>query len=184
MGKPRRRGGKPYNPATDAHDRRSRDLLRNARTAPVVIDCPFDQKPIVVERSTRNDPLADMMAKKQIDQCDYTAGRHWQAAYENAELGGARAIDPTKEAVDGGRMPEALSAIQMRGMQDMRAAREALGPEGAALVMDILGTGWSIKQAALARGRTAERDRLYIGARFRECLNTLAIRFGYSNERS
>ncbi len=185
MAKPRRKG-KPYNPANPVHDRRSHDLVRNARVAIDEVDDPYPVNPgdkIVVLRSTRNDPLADMKSKNQIDQCDYVAGRHWQAAYENAEIGHVRAIDPGKEAVDGGRMPEALTDQQRRAVQDLNAAKEALGPEGNALITDVLAKGWSISQAAIQRGRTSERDRLYVGARFRECLSTLARRFGYSNER-
>lgn len=177
----RRRKGKPHDPSV-VHDRRAQDLLRNAQVAPVVVDDPYDGSSIKVFRSTRHDPLADMKAKNQIDQCDYVAGRHWQAAYENAEIGHVKAIDPSKEAVSGGRMPEVLTPCQMRAVQDLRAARTALGPEGEALVMDILGKGWSVKEAALHRGRTSEHDRRYVGTRFRECLTTLAKRFGYSNE--
>lgn len=181
-----RRKGKPYNPNT-VHDRRSHDLLANARVAVDEVDDPYAINPgdkIVVLRSTRNDPLADMKSKGQIDQCDYIAGRHWQAAWENAEIGGVRAIDPSKEAVDGGRLPEVLTDQQRRAVQDLKAAKEALGPAGNELLTDVLAKGWSISQAALHRGRTSERDRLYVGGRFRECLRTLAIRFGYSNERA
>jgi hypothetical protein len=38
----------------------------------------------------------------------------------------------------------------------------------------------SIAQAACDRGLSSETDRKYIG-RFRECLSTLALRFGYAN---
>jgi hypothetical protein len=180
-----RRKGKPYNPAAQVHDRRAQNLLRNALVAVDEVDDPLALNPgdkIVVLRSTRNDPLADMKSKNQIDQCDYVAGRHWQAAYENAEIGHVRAIDPGKEAVDGGRLPEMLTDQQRRAVVDLRNAAKALGPEGNRLVTDVLAKGWSITQAACDRGRTSERDRLYIGARFRECLRTIAIRFGYSNE--
>ena len=158
--------------------------MRNAQVAVDEVDDPWTPgDKIVVLRSTRNDPLADMKAKSQIDQCDYIAGRHWQAAYENAEIGHVRAIDPGKEAVDGGRLPEVLTDQQRRAVQDLKAARGALGAEGNALVVDVLAKGWSIMQASVERGRTSERDRRYIGDRFRECLKTLAIRFGYSNAR-
>lgn len=186
MSKARRRG-KPYDPSAQIHDRRSHDLLANARVAVDEVDDPYAINPgdkIVVLRSTRNDPLADMKSKGQIDQCDYIAGRHWQAAWENAEIGGVRAIDPGKEAVDGGRLPEVLTDQQRRAVQDLKVAKAALGPEGARLVEDVLAKGLSISQAAFQRGRTSERERLYIGARFRECLTTLAIRFGYSNARA
>ncbi len=186
MAKPRRKG-KPYNPANSGpqvHDRKAHDLLKNAQVTSDEVDDPYAINPgdkIVVLRSTRHDPLFDMKAKGHIDQCDYVAGRHWQAAYENSEIGSVKAIDPSKEAVDGGRLPEVVTDIQRRGMQDIRAARIALGAEGDALIVDILGKGWSIGQSAIARGRHSDDDRRYIGRRFRECLATLAIRFGYSN---
>lgn len=199
MAKARRRRGAPYNPALAEYqqqqrdadeakrkDRRTRDLLRNAQVATDEVDDPLGINPgdkIVVLRSTRHDPLFDMKAKNQIDQCAYVAGRHWQKAYESAELGAVRAIDPSKEAVDGGRLPEVLTKTQMAGMQDMRAARECLGAEGHQLMVDILGNGWSIKQAAVARGRYSDDERRYVGRRFKECLASLAKRFGYSNER-
>lgn len=179
-----RRKGKPNDLRSIVHDRKARDPIRNLQLAVDEVDDPYAINPgdkIVVLRSTRHDPLADMKAKRQIDHCDYVAGRHWQAAYENSELGAVGAIDPSKEAVDGGRLPEVLTQIQMRGMQDIREARAALGAEGHQLIIDILGKGWSISQAATNRGRFSDDDRRYVGRRFRECLNTLAIRFGYTN---
>ena len=51
---------KPYDP-TKVHDRRARDLLRNAEVAAVEVDDPLGLEPgdkIVTLRSIRNDPLA------------------------------------------------------------------------------------------------------------------------------
>jgi hypothetical protein len=178
----KRRRGRPNNLKNIVHDRTSRDLLRNAQVAPVEVDDPYEEGArIVVLRSTRHDPLAEMISKGQIDQCDYVAGRHWQAAWENAEIGSVRAIDPTREAVDGGGWPEMLTDIQRRAVQDLKAARETLGQEGHQLICDVLGRGLSITQAAGNRGLQSEADRKYAGKRFRECLSTLAIRFGYAN---
>jgi len=178
----KRRRGKPNNLKRIVHDRTSHDLLRNAQVAPVEVDDPYEEGArIVVLRSTRHDPLADLMSKGQIDQCDYVAGRHWQAAWESAEIGGVSAIDPTREAVDGGQLPEALTDTQRRAMEDLEAARGALGREGHALICDVLGRGMSIAEAARHRGLCSEADRKYAGKRFRECLSTLAVRFGYAN---
>ena len=55
----RAKRNKPYNPAK-VHDRRSRDLLRNADVAAVEVDDPLGLDPgdkIVTLRSLRNDPL-------------------------------------------------------------------------------------------------------------------------------
>ena len=57
---PKAKRRKPYNPSS-AHDRRSRDLLRNAEVATVEVDNPLALEPgekIVALRSIRNDPLA------------------------------------------------------------------------------------------------------------------------------
>jgi hypothetical protein len=123
-----------------------------------------------------------MKSKGQIDQCDYVAGRHWQAAYENAEIGGVRAIDPGKEAVDGGRLPEILTDQQRRAVVDLKNARSALGTEGNNLIHAALAHSLSMKQIAINRrmGVYSEAEHKYVGRRFRECLRTLAIRFGYS----
>jgi hypothetical protein len=178
----RRRRGKPNDLKKMSHDRTSHDLPRNAQVAPVEIDDPYEEGArIVVLRSTRNDQLADLKSKGRIDECDYVAGRHWQAAYEKAEIGGIRAIDPSREMVDGGRLPELLTDTQRCAVQDLKAAREALGREGDALIRDVLGQGLSIAEAAENRGLLLETDRKYIGKRFRECLSTLALRFGYAN---
>jgi hypothetical protein len=176
-----RRRGKPNDLRGIVHDRTSHDLLRNAQVAATEIDDPYDGGRIVVMRSVRRDPLAVMLAREDIDQCDYVAGRHWQAAWENAEIGGVRAIDPGKEAVSGGRLPEVLTDCQRRAVQDLKAARETLGAAGDELIRDVLGRHLSIQQAAALRGISGE-DRRYTGQRFRECLSSLAKRFGYSNK--
>lgn len=168
--------------AGDAADRKANDLLINAQVVAVEVDDPygleFGQK-IVVLRSTRNDPLADMRSRGQIEQSDYMAGRHWQNAHENSQIGSIKAIDPSKEAVDGGvGFPDMLSDRQRKGASDVDAARVALGPVGNALVSDVLADGLTISAAAKKRGSVSERDRRFLGARFRECLSTLAVLFG------
>jgi hypothetical protein len=77
-----------------------------------------------------------------------------------------------------------LTDQQRRAVVDLKNARQALGPEGNKLIEDVLAKGWSIMQVSIDRKRTDERGRRYIGERFRECLKTLAIRFGYSNART
>src|SRR4030088_2546821 len=94
----------PYRPAK-AHDRRSRDLLRNAEVAAVEVDDPLALEPgekIVTLRSIRNDPLARLHTHRQIDEAQYQGGRAFQSDWEKAERG-PQAVDPTREYVDGGQ---------------------------------------------------------------------------------
>jgi hypothetical protein len=164
-------------------DRRSTDLPRNAQVAPVVVDDPYGLdtgETILVYRSLRDDPLAALRARHQVDEAEYLAGRHWQHAFEIAQLGGSKAINPMNEAVDGGSIPEGLSDRQARAFDDLKRASRALGPEGESIVKDVLGRGMPIVHVGTARGMTSARELLYFGRRFRECLNTLAVTFGYA----
>ena len=91
---PKAKRRKPYNPAK-AHDRRSRDLLRNAEVATVEVDNPLALEPgekIVALRSIRNDPLARLHSHRQIDEAQYQAGRAFQSDWEKAERG-PRAVE-------------------------------------------------------------------------------------------
>jgi hypothetical protein len=158
------------------HDRRTTDLLRNAQVAPVVVDDPYERgAKITVVRSLRHDPLAALHAARQLDDAQYMAGRHWQRNRELAEIGGVRAVDPTREAVDGGRLPEArISDAQIKAFKEMAGAMKALGMEGGALVRAFLDQGLTLKDIADKWGAQTARERGYIGYRLRECLDTLA----------
>lgn len=169
--------------APSVHDRRTTDLLRNAKVAPVEVDDPHALEPgdkLIVMRSLRDDPLAAMHAAGQLDECQYMAGRHWQKALELAEVGSVKAIDPSKEAVDGGQLADPISEPQQKAIRDMARCDKALGSEGAALIRDVLGKGLTVTDAAKRRGLENEAGRKYLGKRFRECLDTLAYVLGYS----
>lgn len=165
------------------HDRRSQDLPINSIVAPITVDDPHGLEcgeKIVVFRSLRNDPVAAMHARGQVDEAQYAAARHWQRCYEAVELSGARAIDTTKEAVDGGRLADPLSDQWSKANGDLTKAGRALGMEGEAIIRDVLGRAMPLLHAAAARNLTSERDLIYIGRRFKESLDTLALVFGYA----
>lgn len=184
------------------HDRRAADLPFNARYAVVEVEdaygiangSVFDklrrewvspgQPKVMAIRNLRDDPLAAMRAADQVDEVQYHAGCRWQRAYLSCEIGAVKAIDFTKEAVDGGRLAEPTSDVQQRALKDIVRAREDLGAWGDSLVRDILGFGMTIAKAADARGLISEYDRKYLGRRFRECLDTLAVTFGCATRKS
>jgi hypothetical protein len=168
------------------HDRRSAQLPINAKVAATVADDPYEPgAKITVLRSLRGDPLAAMHNAKQIDQAQFISGRHWQRAFELTSVGGVRAVDLTRERVDGGGIPQpTLSDAQMRAFADLKRAMTALGMEGESLIKDFLGRGLSLRDIAARRAVTGERARGYIGWRLRECLDTLAVEFGYAGRGS
>jgi hypothetical protein len=50
------------------------------------------------------------------------------------------------------------------------------------LVTDVIGKGLTLARAADARGISTKSGREYIGRRFRECLDCLAVVFGCATD--
>src|ERR1700721_473700 len=109
------------------HDRRAQDLPLNAQVAAVEIDDPMALEPgekIVALRSIRNDPLGRLHSHHQIDEAQFRGGRAFQDDWEKAERG-PRAVDPTREYVDGGQAREPLTEARRK------AGRRLTRPGGA-----------------------------------------------------
>jgi hypothetical protein len=164
-------------------DRRATDLPHNAEVADTGVKDPYDGQPIVVVRSVRDDPVGKMGARGQIDEAQLAAARHWQRDYENSEIGGIRASDTTREPVDGGgAFPEPITDTTRRAVKSLTYTARKLGQEGDALIRHVLGQGMSIEVAAAARGMSGNHEIRYLGRRFRECLETLAVLYGYASK--
>lgn len=159
------------------------DLLRNAQVAPLEVDDPYEVGgKILVMRSTRDDPLADLHDRNMIDEAQYQAGRAFQRDFEAAESG-ARAIDFTREYVDGGTMPDPLSEARMRAGKQLAVVYEKLGMVDSVLVHDVLVHSMTRAQVAAKRGYNSRSRVEYYGMRFRDCLDSMALIYGFSMER-
>src|SRR3979490_454624 len=118
------------------HDRRSKDLPRNAEVAAVEVDDPLALEPgekIVPLRSVRNDPLARLHSHRQIDEAQYQGGRAFQDDWEKAERG-PRAVAPPGEYVDGGQMREPITEGQRKAGLRLKSDERELGAAGSAPV--------------------------------------------------
>jgi len=133
---------------------------------------------IQVVRSIRDDPLGWMHSRRQIDDAQLAAGRKWQKLHEISTIGPISAIDPAKEAVDGGEMREPLTNLQIDAFKELSKVSRELGEFGGALVRAVLGRGLSVASAAAEFNFSSKYETEYIGRRFRECLETLAIHWG------
>ena len=175
---------KPHNPAK-IHDRRSRDLLRNAEVAAIEVDDPLGLDPgdkIVTLRSIRNDPLARLHTHRQIDEAQYQGGRAFQDDWEKAERG-PQAVDPSREYVDGGQRREPITERQRKAVLRLNRAEHELGADGSALVHEVLVLGMTMEQIGERRGVHGQRWIDYFARRFRECLDRLALLYGFATER-
>jgi hypothetical protein len=167
------------------HDRRSQDLLRNAEVAAVEVDDPLGLEPgdkIVTLRSIRNDPLARLHSHRQIDEAQYAGGRAFQDDWEKAERG-PQAVDPTREYVDGGRAREPITERQRKAVLRFNRAERELGADGAALVHEVLILGMTMEQIGQRRALRGQRWIDYFARRFRECLDRLALLYGFATEK-
>ena len=104
----------------------------------------------------------------------------WQADYERAEIGGARGIDPTTEYVDGSTFQMPDTDARLKAQAKLAAVRRELGMIGDRIVTWILGHKYSLAKVSLMLGRGNRMERVILGARFRECLDTLAIAYRVS----
>ena len=181
---PRTKRNKTH-PSAKVHDRRSHDLLRNAEVAAVEVDDPLaleSGEKIVTLRSIRNDPLARLHSHHQIDEAQYQGGRAFQADWEKAERG-PRAVDPTREYVDGGQMREPITESQRKAVLRLNRAERELGADGSALVHGVLILGMTLEQIGQRRGLHTQRWTDYFARRFKECLDRLALIYGFATER-
>jgi hypothetical protein len=167
------------------HDRRSRDLPRNAEVAAVEVDDPLALEPgekIVTLRSLRNDPLGKLHSHRQIDEAQYRGGRSFQDDWEKAERG-PQAVDPSREYVDGGRPREPITERQRRAVLRLNRAERELGADGSALVHEVLILGMTMEQVGQRRGLRTQRWKDYFARRLLECLDRLALIYGFATER-
>jgi Domain of unknown function (DUF6456) len=164
------------------HDRRSRDLPPNAEVVSVEVDDPLALAPgekIVALRSIRNDPLGRLHSHHQIDEAQYRGGRAFQNDWERAERG-PQAVDPSREYVDGVQRREAITEGQRKAVMRLNRAERELGADGSALVHDVLVYGMTMDQVGQRRGLATQRWRDYFARRFGECLDRLALIYGFA----
>lgn len=175
------------------HDRQATNLPDNAQVRVVTVDDPYEPgAKITALASLRGDPLGRLHERDQLrspqERIDdakrgrntgtarYEAGRWYQKRLELAEVGSVKAMDTTKEPVDGGGMTaEPITERQRRACKELDLADKKLGIHGKLIARAILGDRCSLKQVAVRFGlNTGERAVSYLGARFREILETLA----------
>jgi hypothetical protein len=179
----RARRNKSYK-LTDPCDRRSRELPFNAEVAEVEVDNPLALDPgekIVAVRSVRSDPLGRLHAHRQIDEAQYRGGRAFQNDWERAERG-PQAVDTTREYVDGAGTREPVTESQRQAVLRLTRVERELGTDGAALVHDVLVLGLTMDQIGQRRAVRTQRWNDYFARRFRECLDRLALVYGFATE--
>jgi GcrA cell cycle regulator len=136
-----------------------------------------------IGRGKRNDPLGRLHSHRQIDEAQYRGGRAFQNDWERAERG-PQAVDPTREYVDGVQKREPVTEGQRRAVLRLGRVERELGADGAALVHEVLVKGLSMEQVGQRRNLRTQRWRDYFARRFYECLDRLALIYGFATEQT
>lgn len=165
------------------HDRRAAEVGRNVLVGAIEVDDPLAVEPgdkIVTLRNLRDDPLGRLHDRKQIDDAQFSGGRAYQRDFEKLERG-PRAIDPSKEYVDGGKPPEGITDGMVQASKNLKRADGMLGTAGTSYIHQFLILGYTMAQISQSRGQNPTEAMLkYYGARIRDDLETLAIAYGFA----
>lgn len=174
------RGWKAAARQTKVHDRQSRDLPINAIVTSIVVDDPYEQgAKITALRSLRDDVLGHLLARSEIDQAQFEAGRCYERYAEQSQIGSVKAMDPTKEPVDGGGgIVEPISDRQIAAVRELAEAARVLGRRGEIIVRAILVDRKKFRDIARS---SREGDVAHVRLSFKDGLEELAILWNFAS---
>lgn len=143
-----------------------------------VVDDPYEPgNKITVPANVRHDPLARMYNQKEIDDAQYLAGEKLRMCIEKAGGTGAAAADWTRPFVDHSVSFKEVALTQLQAGRELKRAHAMLGFQNYRLVHGVVFDGLNGSLIAQARGHI--HDRKAVKAVVRDCLEQLAIMWGY-----
>lgn len=132
-----------------------------------LVDDPYERgAKLRVIRNVREHPVSYLHAKGIINESQRIAGEAFRANYERAVLGAAKAIDYTKERVDGGLPAEPLTEAAQRATQWLNdvAKHSGCGLRGYTILTHVCGEGHGLETTAkMLRGSGCPGGRAGVG---------------------
>jgi hypothetical protein len=146
---------------------------------------PNEIRKVKVQRALRNDVIERLRQQKRLSDVECMVAREMQRLYEDAEVGGIGAMDPTREPVDGrGAAREPITDRQQRAMKrlaELQGNRWGIGRDGMAVVRQVCAEGMMPEQIARSWGYTSQRQVAFVGQYLRRMLRLLAVPLGYTS---
>jgi len=133
--------------------------------------------------NVRESAIDHMASRWRINTAQEAAGQRFRKLWEMAAVGRSQAVDPAKEAVDGGGMTDPISDELVKASIELNRVMQIAGPQGSKLLIAIVGEGKRIEEVAqnwskaggIVRGDRAEG---YVVARMIEALDDLVRHWG------
>ena len=107
------------------------------------------------------------------------AGAHFRTTGRRPNAVRAPSI-PTREYVDGGERREPITEGQRKAVLRLNRIERELGADGAVLVHEVLVQGLNMEQVGERRGLRSQRWNDYFARRLKECLDRLALIYGFA----
>jgi len=120
--------------------------------------------------NVRESAVASLEARGQLDECQVKTADAFRAYWEATGGVGARAIDYTREYVDGRGAIDPLPERRLTASEKLRDAKTHLGWRNYDLVAKVCGEGRSFRELA-----TSRRERDTMADNLRSSLDDLAV---------
>lgn len=169
----RRRRGAPYL----AHGSEGRFKIGERR----VPDPMEPGRTMIAQVNVRESSIDHMASRGRINAAQEEAGQRFRKLWEKAAVGRNKAMDTSKEPVDGGGVGDPISDDLVRAAEELSKVLRVTGQAGAQLLIAIVGEGKRIEDVASNWSRaggivTGRRAEGYVTGRMIEALDEL-VRF-------
>lgn len=145
---------------------------------PEHFESPSNPKTITALVNIRESAVETLFARGQLDKAQKRAADRFRGFWEAMGGAGAKAMDYTREYVDGGRSAESLTDRQINAGKELMQARSLLGARNYDLVCKICGEGFALDEICRSK-----REKLTAADNLRSNLNDLAAMWGMLSTR-
>lgn len=134
-------------------------------------------KKVTAAINVRESAIETLYARGQVDQAQKRAADRFRAIWEAMGGAGARALDYSREVVDGGGAVEPIKDHQLNAGQELNRCRKLLGARGYDLVCKVCGEGYALGELC-----DTKRDRLTAADNLRAHLDDLCEIWGLASK--
>jgi len=147
------------------------------RVAATVAD-PYDGRKLRVVKNSRVHPLDEMAHRKRISPLQKAAGDRFLEVWDQAEIGGARAIDYAQVKVDMSFTHRGLDPKVAGAIQQLKAICQLVGRRPYGMLVMVIGHRKTISELAVGLDDSSRKEAVtYCSMTFKRSLDDLADHF-------